>query len=345
MFIRDLFFSGISALTEYLSAHVLTCLIPAFFIAGAIAVFLKKEYVLKYFGPKTKKYISYSVAAVSGCILAVCSCTILPLFAGIRKRGAGLGPAITFLFSGPAINLLAIIYTAQALGFDLGVARAVSAILLSVIIGLIMHFLFQRKKIKDKSNFVDLISESHKSNTTILLFFMLLIGILIVNGLQIAFALKLMIFGILMILLIILLKLRFTKKDNTEWIKETWAIVKLIIPYLLIGVFIAGIVGFLMPREIVQAYLGGNSIISNFVASVFGAFMYFATLTEVPIIGELMKLGMGKGPALALLLAGPSLSLPNMMVIRKVLGNKQTIAYISLVIIFSTIAGLIFGLI
>ncbi len=344
MLIRDLFFSGISALTEYLSAHVLTCLIPAFFIAGAIAVFLKKEYVLKYFGPKTKKYISYSIAAVSGCILAVCSCTILPLFASIRKRGAGLGPAITFLFSGPAINLLAIIYTARALGFDLGVARAVSAILLSVIIGLIMHFLFQGKKIKGKSNFSNLISESPKSKTTILSFFILLIGILIVNGLQIAFTLKLMIFGILIILLIILLKLKFTKKDNTEWMKETWDIAKLITPYLLIGVFIAGIVGFLMPREIVQAYLGGNRLTSNFVASIFGAFMYFATLTEVPIIGELMKLGMGKGPALALLLAGPSLSLPNMLVIKKVLGNKQTIAYISLVIIFSTIAGLIFGL-
>jgi len=344
MFIKDLFFSGISALTEYLSAHVLTCLIPAFFIAGAIAVFLKKEYVLKYLGPKTKKYVSYSVAAVSGCILAVCSCTILPLFASIRKRGAGLGPAITFLFSGPAINLLAIIYTARALGFDLGVARAISAILLSVIIGLIMHFLFKGEKIKNKSNFSDLVSEAPKSKTTILSFFILLIGILIVNGLQIAFNLKLIIFGILIILLIILLKLRFTKKDNIEWMKETWDIAKLITPYLLVGVFIAGIVGFLMPREIVQAYLGGNSLLSNFIASVFGAFMYFATLTEVPIIGELMKLGMGKGPALALLLAGPSLSLPNMLVIRKILGNKQTIAYISLVIIFSTIAGLIFGL-
>ncbi|OIO63068.1 hypothetical protein COY26_04830 [Candidatus Woesearchaeota archaeon CG_4_10_14_0_2_um_filter_33_10] len=344
MFIKDLFFSGISALTEYLSAHVLTCLIPAFFIAGAIAVFLKKEYVLKYLGPKTKKYVSYSVAAVSGCILAVCSCTILPLFASIRKRGAGLGPAITFLFSGPAINLLAIIYTARALGFDLGVARAISAILLSVIIGLIMHFLFKGEKIKNKSNFSDLVSEVPKSKTTILSFFILLIGILIVNGLQIAFNLKLIIFGILIILLIILLKLRFTKKDNIEWMKETWDIAKLITPYLLVGVFIAGIVGFLMPREIVQAYLGGNSLLSNFIASVFGAFMYFATLTEVPIIGELMKLGMGKGPALALLLAGPSLSLPNMLVIRKILGNKQTIAYISLVIIFSTIAGLIFGL-
>jgi len=343
MIIADLFFSGVNALTEYLSAHVVTCLIPAFFIAGAIAVFLKKEYVLKYLGPKTDKYISYSVAAVSGCILAVCSCTILPLFAGIKKRGAGLGPAITFLFSGPAINLLAIIYTAQVLGFDLGIARAIAAISLSIIIGLIMHFLFQRKSVEDGNAFPDSISEPQKSKTTILSFFALLIGILIINGLQIAFNLKLMLFGVSIVFLLILLKLKFTKKEIIDWMKETWNITKLITPYLIIGVFIAGIISFLLPEEIVRSYLGGNSLTSNFVASVFGAFMYFATLTEVPIIGELMKLGMGKGPALALLLAGPSLSLPNMLVIRKVLGNKQTIVYICLVIIFSTTAGFIYG--
>lgn len=343
MFLDDLFFAGINALTEYLSAHVLTCLIPAFFIAGGISVFLKKESVLKYLGPKTKKHISYSVAAVSGCILAVCSCTILPLFASIKKRGAGLGPAITFLFSGPAINLLAIIYTAQILGFDLGLARAIAAVSLSIIIGLIMHFLFQRKAVEDGATFSNLISEHHKSKTTILSFFAVLVGILIINGLQIVFNLKLILIGILIIFLIILLKLKFTKEDNIEWMKETWNITKLITPYLLIGIFIAGLIGFLLPKELIQAYLGGNSLESNLIASVFGAFMYFATLTEVPIIGELMKLGMRKGPALALLLAGPSLSLPSILVIRKILGNKQTIAYVSLVIFFSTIAGFLFG--
>lgn len=343
MFITDLFFAGIYALTEYLSAHVLTCLIPALFIAGAIAVFLKKESILKYLGPKTKKHISYSVAAVSGCLLAVCSCTILPLFAGIKKRGAGLGPAITFLFSGPAINLLAIIYTARVLGFDFGIARAFAAILLSIIIGLIMHFLFQKKEIENEHMFSNLKSEQHLSKTTISLFFVLLIGLLIINGLQIAFNLKLMIFGVLIIFLLALLKLKFTKKDNIEWMKETWNITKLITPYLLIGVFIAGIISFLLPEETVQNYLGGNNLKSNFIASIFGAFMYFATLTEVPIIGELIKLGMGKGPALALLLAGPSLSLPSLLVIRKVLGNRQTAVYITLVLFFSTIAGLLFG--
>ena len=342
MFIADLFVAGIDALTEYLSLHVLTCLVPAFFIAGAIAVFLKKEYVLKYLGPETKKHISFSVAAVSGCILAVCSCTILPLFAGIKKRGAGLGPATTFLFSGPAINLLAIIYTARILGFDLGIARVVAAVSLSIIIGLIMHFLF-REENKNETSFIDRKSGSDKSTTTILSFFALLVGILIVNGLQIAFNLKLILFTALIILLLLLLRSKFTGKDKSEWMKETWIITKLLTPYLLIGVFIAGVIGYLLPEELVRAYLGGNSLTSNLVASVFGAFMYFATLTEVPIIGELMGLGMGKGPALALLLAGPSLSLPNMLVIRKVLGSKQTIVYICLVIAFSTIAGMVFG--
>ncbi|MCK5039527.1 MAG: permease [Candidatus Aenigmarchaeota archaeon] len=343
MIITDLFFAGFYALSEYLSAHVLTCLIPAFFIAGAIAVFLKKDSVLKYLGPKTKKHISYSVAAVSGCLLAVCSCTILPLFAGIKKRGAGLGPAITFLFSGPAINLLAIIYTARVLGFDIGMARAVAAIFLSIIIGLIMHFLFRKKEMENEDMFLNLKAEQHLSKTTISLFFALLIGLLIVNGFQIAFELKILLFGVLIGLLLVLLKLKFTKKDEMEWMRETWNITKLITPYLLIGVFIAGIISFLLPGEIVRTYLGGNSLTSNFVASIFGAFMYFATLTEVPIIGELMRMGMGKGPALALLLAGPSLSLPSLLVIRKILGNKQTIVYIILVVFFSTIVGMIFG--
>ncbi|MFH1424354.1 MAG: permease [archaeon] len=343
MILTELVFAGTTALTEYLSAHVITCLIPAFFIAGAIAVFLKKESVLKYLGPNAKKHVSYSVAAVSGAILAVCSCTILPLFAGIKERGAGLGPAITFLFSGPAINLLAIIYTANVLGFELGVARAVAAISLSIVIGLIMHFLFQRKT-KNKGDVFSAPVGHEKSKTTVLSFFALLVGILIVNGLQIGFTLKLMGFSMLLIFLLILLKLKFTKQDNLNWLKETWSITKLIVPYLLIGVFIAGMIQVLLPQEIVQAYLGGNSLTSNFVASIFGALMYFATLTEVPIIGELMKLGMGKGPALALLLAGPSLSLPNMLVIRKILGNKQTLVYIGLVIVFSTTAGFIFGL-
>ena len=342
-FIADILAAGISALTEYLSAHVITCLVPAMFIAGAIAVFLHKENVLKYLGPKTKKHISYAIAAVSGTVLAVCSCTILPIFAGIKKRGAGLGPATTLLFAGPAINILAIIYTAQILGIQIGLARAILAISLSVVIGLVMHAIFQKKAVEDGATLSTVASGHKKSKSVILSFFALLIGILVINGLQIDFAVKSVVSVIMIAFLILMLKLRFAKPEITEWGRETWFITKLIIPYLLIGVFIAGIIGYILPSEIVQAYLGGNSLLSNFVASVFGAFMYFATLTEVPIVSALMKLGMGNGPALALLLAGPSLSLPSMLVIRKVLGTKQTAVYVCLVIFFSAIAGFVFG--
>ena len=344
MIIADILTAGISALTEYLSAHVITCLVPAMFIAGAIAVFLHKENVLKYLGPKTKKHISYGIAAVSGAVLAVCSCTILPIFAGINKRGAGLGPAITLLFAGPAINVLAIIYSAQILGIQIGLARAILAISLSVVIGLIMHTIFQKKSVEDGGATLSTVASTHKkSKSVILSFFALLIGILVINGLQIDFAIKSVLSVIMIAFLILMLKLRFARPELTEWGRETWFITKLIIPYLLIGVFIAGIIGYLLPSEIVQTYLGGNSLLSNFVASVFGAFMYFATLTEVPIVSALMKLGMGSGPALALLLAGPSLSLPSMLVIRKILGTKQTVVYVCLVIVFSTIAGFVFG--
>jgi len=337
-------FAGVSVLTEYLSVHVLTCLIPALFIAGAISVFLKKESVLKYLGPKTKKYISYGVASISGAILTVCSCTVLPLFASIKKKGAGLGPAITFLFSGPAINITAIIYTAQILGFKIGLTRGILAISMSIVIGFIMNLIFQEEVVEKDSTFSDIVSKGGKSQFITLSFFMLLVSILIVNGLSLLPLAKYSIFLILLVLLIILLKWKFSKEELKNWFSETWNITKLIIPYLLIGVFIAGLIGFLLPKEIVQNYLGGNSLLSNLVASVFGAFMYFATLTEVPIVSELMKLGMGNGPALALLLSGPSLSLPSMLVIRKVLGTKKTVSYITLVIIFSTIAGLIYGM-
>lgn len=313
------------------------------FISGAIAVFLHKETVLKYLGPNTKKHISYGFASISGAILAVCSCTVLPLFAGIKRRGAGLGPAITFLFAGPAINVLAIIYTAQVLGFTIGLARAILAISLSIILGFTMHKIFQRKAVEDGATFSDIITPHGKSKPVILSFFALLIAMLVINGLQIDIIAKLAVFAALLISLLLLLKSRFERPELKEWAKETLSITRLIIPYLLIGVFIAGMVGYLLPQEIVEAYLGGNGLLSNFVASVFGAFMYFATLTEVPIISELMKLGMGSGPALALLLAGPSLSLPNMLVIRKVLGTKQTAVYVCLVILFSTITGFVFG--
>ncbi|MEM4133919.1 MAG: permease [Candidatus Micrarchaeia archaeon] len=341
MDLLSLLFAGITALQEYLLEHTLTCLIPAFFIAGAITVVISKESVLKYLGAKTKKRISYAVASIIGTILAVCSCTVLPLFAGIYKRGAGLGPAITFLFSGPAINLLAIIYSASLLGIDIGIARTVAAILLSIVIGLIMAYLFRNEKSKGDLS----IGESKtKPTVQVVSFLSILILILVIGAAQIELTLKSFFLIVLLFALIVVLKIWYSKEEIKEWLSATWDLAKQLVPLLLIGVFIAGIITAIVPRELIENSVGGNSITSNLVASIFGAFMYFATLTEVPIVKSLMVLGMGKGPALALLLAGPSLSLPNMLVINKVLGLKKTVAYVFLVIIFSALAGFIFGM-
>ncbi len=330
---------GVSALLDYLSAHVLTCLVPAFFIAGAISVFMSQTVVLKYFSAQAKKWVSYSIASVSGTILAVCSCTVLPLFGGIYKMGAGIGPAVAFLYSGPAINILAIVYSARLLGYDLGLARFVAAVLFSVVIGLIMATIYKREeqdKVKQAVIMPD--AEGSKSLWKLLVYFVLLVGILIFGASK-----QWIITGILIAILLVILRLWFVKDEIVEWLGATWRFTKQMFPLLLIGVFIAGILRVIVPESIVSNWVGGNSIRSNFIASIFGALMYFATLTEVPIIKAFMELGMGKGPALALLLAGPALSLPNMLVIRSIMGGRKTLIYILLVVIMATFTGLVFG--
>jgi len=340
--IMELLQGGLDALLEYLSAHVLTCLVPAFFIAGAIAVFVSQGSVLKYFGPLAKKLLSYSVASVSGTILAVCSCTVLPLFGGIYKRGAGIGPATAFLYSGPAINVLAIVYTARLLGYELGAARAIGAIIFSIVIGLIMALIYRKEEtLKDASAFDALVTDSdNKGWWQQVIFFVALVGILIFAASQNWIAT-----GIFLVALAVILWRWFTRDEITMWMKETLRFVRLIVPWLLVGVFVAGIITTLVPQGIVTAYVGGNTLFANFIASFLGALMYFATLTEVPIIRAFMDLGMGKGPTLALLLAGPALSLPNMLVIRNIMGTKKTLTYVALVVVFATISGYIFGLI
>ena len=333
---------GLDALLEYLSAHVLTCLIPAFFIAGAIAVFVSQTAVLKYFGPQAKKVLSYSVASISGAILAVCSCTVLPLFGGIYKRGAGLGPAVAFLYSGPAINVLAIVYSARLLGYDLGAARAIGAIVFAIGIGLIMAFIHRKEETqKDAQAFAMLAADPEgKSLWQQVIFFGTLVGILIFAASKNWIAT-----GILLVVLAVILWRWFRKGEIAQWMKETLHFVRLIVPWLLGGVFVAGIITTFVPESVVTSYVGGNSLFASFIASFLGALMYFATLTEVPIIRAFMDLGMGKGPALALLLAGPALSLPNMLVIRSIMGTKKTLTYIALVVVMATISGYIFGLV
>ncbi|MDI6713881.1 MAG: permease [Thermodesulfovibrio sp.] len=354
-------FESLALAKWYAQEHVLLCLIPAFFIAGAIAVFVNKASVMKYFGAKANKVLSYGVAAISGSILAVCSCTILPLFMSIYQRGAGLGPAIAFLYSGPAINVLAIILTARVLGWDIGIARAVGAVLFSVIIGLLMHLIFlkeEKKRQSDEDFEVSWLQAKPLYQVAMHLFFM--IGFLIfanwgrpqeeaVAFWWIVYNLK-WILAIGFFTLVILSSLKWFNKDElVQWVYQTWYYAYLIIPLLFIGVLVAGFlfgrVGYegIVPSEWVYSVVGGNSLQANLIASIVGAFMYFATLTEVPIIQGLLGAGMGKGPALALLLAGPALSLPSMIVIMKTIGFRKTAVYVFLVIIMATISGMIFG--
>ena len=386
----------------YAREHVVLCLVPAFFIAGAIAVFVSQASVMKYLGAGANKVLAYGVASVSGTILAVCSCTVLPLFSGIYRMGAGLGPAVAFLYSGPAINVLAIVLTARILGVEMGVARAVGAILFSVVIGLAMHFIFRKEEL-EKAN-AQLAMPDPETDRPLwqeVLYFASMVGILVFanwgkpqesEGLWHAiYASKWLVttafasaFGVILGLwfsvswwklavtavfvavtsyampgspvapfIVGILGLSIvtaTGTDKTEaWFDSAWDFAKQILPLLLFGVVIAGLLlgrpgnEGLIPSAWISMAVGGNSILSNFVASFLGAFMYFATLTEVPILQGLIGNGMGKGPALALLLAGPALSLPNMLVIRSVMGTKKTAVFVSLVIVMATISGIIYG--
>ena len=348
---------------DYARQHVLWCLIPAFFIAGAIANFISQENVIKYFGANTNKLLSYTVASVSGTILAVCSCTVLPLFAGIYKRGAGIGPATAFLYSGPAINVLAIILTARVLGFELGLARAIGAIIFSIVIGLSMHFIFRKdekkKNINANNNFAKGKTEQEERPLwKTIFYFATMIGILIfanwgkdesIRIWQAIYSFKWFITGILLIILSWMLVKWFNREERVQWASSSLGFAEQILPLLLVGVLVAGFLlgrpgsEALIPKIWIENLVGGNSLWSNLFASVVGALMYFATLTEIPILQGLLGEGMGKGPALSLLLAGPALSLPNMLVIRSILGTKKTLVFIFLVVTMATFSGMLFG--
>ncbi len=400
----------------YAREHVVLCLLPAFFIAGVIAVFVSQSSVLKYFGANAKKWLSYTVAAVSGGILAVCSCTILPLFTSIYKRGAGLGPAVAFLYSGPAISVLSIILTARILGLEMGIARVIGAVLFSVVIGLAMAFIFRKEEKAKQEQQMNIIPapENRPMWQTAFHFFTLVLILVFANlgapasndtGLwQTLFIYKWYVVGVLSVLLcgslVWILKLKVVwvllgaiitassailsnsfipnekliplvpmlvaitclsvvlllgknNEENRDWLFSSWGFAKQIMPLLAVGVVTAGFLlgsthddtslAGIIPNEWIQWAVGGNSLLSNFLASFTGAFMYFATLTEVPIIQGLLASGMGKGPALALLLAGPSLSLPSMLVINQVLGFKKTVVFVVLVIAMATVSGWVFG--
>jgi len=349
-------------LQDYARQHVLTCLIPAFFIAGAISVFVSQAAVLKYFGASANKILSYSVASVSGSILAVCSCTVLPLFAGIYSRGAGIGPAAAFLYSGPAINVLAIILTAKVLGWQLGLARAVGAVLFAVVTGLLMAFIFRKDDQNRETGEMFLPDEDGKGRALWqdALYMLTMVLILVFASFarptaddgalwQMIFSAKWYLVVALLIVLGIMLKKWFVEDELKGWVESTWGFAKQILPLLLGGVLVAGFLlgrpghPALIPEQYIQALVGGNSLWANFFASIVGVLMYFATLTEVPILQGLIGSGMGQGPALALLLAGPALSLPSMIAISSIMGIKKTAVYCSIVVVLSTVAGMGYG--
>ncbi|HUV04845.1 MAG TPA: permease [Armatimonadota bacterium] len=361
--VRGPFYEAIAMLQEYARQHVLFCLVPAFFIAGAIAVFVSQASVMKYFGPKANKLLSYSVASISGTILAVCSCTVLPLFAGIYTRGAGLGPAVAFLYSGPAINVLAIILTARVLGLEMGIARALGAVGFAFIVGLLMHLFFikeERSKANNANDFDIAELRESRSLPKTALYFAAMVGILVFanwakpaavrhGGWAAIYEAKWIVTALLAAALAVMLSAWFKKHELKEWTSATWGFALQIFPLLFGGVLVSGFLlgrpghEGLIPSSWVASLVGGNSLLANFFAALSGALMYFATLTEVPILQGLIGSGMGKGPALALLLAGPSLSLPSMLVINSVLGPRKTATYVSIVVVLATIAGLIYG--
>ncbi|HQP96502.1 MAG TPA: permease [Myxococcota bacterium] len=355
---------SLSLVRWYAREHVLLCLIPAFFIAGAISVFVSQGSVMKYLGPQAKKIVAYPVAAVSGTILAVCSCTVLPLFASIHKRGAGLGPATAFLYSGPAINVLAIIMTARILGPKLGIARAVGAVFFAVVIGLLMQLIFRKEEKAREAAGVVIPDEGVRGRALWqdALYFAAMMGILVFanwgkpqeggTGWWAAIhSAKWIITGVMLLGLVAAIIAWFRKDELKDWVDSSWTFAKQILPLLLGGVLVAGLLlggpggseRGLIPNDWISGLVGGNSLLANFFASIVGAFMYFATLTEVPIVEGLLNSGMGQGPALALLLAGPALSLPSMLVIASVLGTKKTVVFVSLVVVLSTLAGWLFG--
>lgn len=425
--------SGWTGLLDYLAAHVLLCLVPAFVIAGFMSSMIPKEAITRYLGPKASRWISYPASAFGGFILAVCSCTILPLFAGIWKRGAGLGPAITFLFVGPAINILAITYTGATIGLDIAISRLVLSIFFGILIGLIMAWVFRKEESVREAEMIanGVFDQTAKVKPAVWVLFLLLIAVLIVGTLQVdlltnvyarvnlpaewagalsawLLSVNLSIQGALLIVMLVVIGFSawkgfeeisngfnawtyaalffitltiliaspaeelnslvigingrfigelvvlasvavvanrsFTKAELGGWIWETWKFVKQIFPLLIVGVFLAGIVKVIIPETWVRSIAGQNTILANLVGVLFGVFMYFPTLVEVPIAKMFLDLGMARGPLLAYLLSDPELSLQSILVLNGVMGKKKTAIYVALVALFSTLAGYLFGL-
>jgi hypothetical protein len=404
--VTNAIFDAFKLLQWYIINHTLACVVPAMFIAGAIATFLSQASIIRYLGPNANRFMAYTIASVSGIILAVCSCSVLPMFAGIYTMGAGLGPASAFLYSGPAINIMAVFLSARVLGLDIGLARALGAIGFAFIIGLSMAFLFKKSECARTKAAMAMPPPPHPTRPLWKtgLYFLCMISFLVFsdwyntndvtitlksgvvmkaniqystqdfievkkyspdgtravdavrfdkkdlfkvipedNFVMRVYAVKWYLAGLMGLAILLMLRKWFTRTEIKEWMGATRDFGMMIIPLLFAGVFVTGFVGGILPEKAVAAFVGGNGLLSNLVASVVGAFWYFATLTEIPIVEMLMRMGMGKGPALALLLAGPALSLPSMLVINRIIGPRKTFVFCALTVGFSTIVGYIFG--
>lgn len=360
--VRGAILSAFELLQWYAVNHTLACVVPALFIAGAITSFLSPSSVMRLLGPRSPRHVSYPVAAASGGILAVCSCSVLPMFAGIYRLGAGLGPATAFLYAGPAINVLAIFLTARVLGLELGMARAVGAVTFAVVIGLMMAWVFRREEAEKVDAAMQLPppAPSERPLWKNVLFLVAMIAFLVfsdwvkpgedMQGAQMAdswvvtvWQVRWYLAGAMGLLVVAMAFGWFDKEERAEWMGNTWDLTKMVVPFLFGGVFLVGFVAALLPDEQVAALVGDDSISSVFVGSVVGALFYFATLTEIPIVQALREHGMTDGPALALLLAGPAVSLPNILVIGKVMGWKKTAVFCLLVVVMAAIAGWLYG--
>ncbi len=350
-FLINMLRGALDALQDYILAHTLTCLVPAFFIAGAMSALFPKDKILKYLGEKTKAYISYPISVVAGLFLAVCSCTVLPLFAGIRQRGGGLGPAVAFLYTAPATNILAIIYTGGLIGADLALARIILSVSFASIIGMILSATFKGEEKKILLNTPtpccqQTLTEGGEEvkSYRFWVFFLILVAILLFGASSlIGWTTKIIILSGLILALLAVILFWMPKEDTLSWLKETLFFARTIVPLLLLGVFVAGILKTVIPEKIITTYVGGNQVSSNLFAVLFGVFMYFPTLVEVPMARTFLDLGMGRGPLLAYLLADPVISLPSILVISKLIGPKRLFVYVGLIIFFCTLAGLIYG--
>jgi len=345
-FVKELTIAGLLALKGYIATHVLTCLVPAFFLAGAMVTFINREAILDYLGEKANKLKSFSGASVASFFLAACSCTVIPVASGLYYSGAGIGAAFIVLWVAPAANILALVYTGTILGSEMVISRIAAALLMAFVVGFVMSFSFRREKREEIP--MPSPTEGHKraiSREHALLLFLIVLSLLLPNYLvrSGAYIYKVIVWAVFTVPMVIYAFRTNSGERLRDWLRETWWFVRIILPLLLLGVFIVGIIGKILPEDWIKGWLSGNGLVASFLATMIGAISYFATMTEAPFVDTLMKLGMGKGPALALLLTGPGLSVPNWLAIARVFGLKKALVYVPTIVILGTVVGWFFG--